>query len=153
NLKMALPQCQIHWDGGVIEPIASPENERRVAEWVLKNGGKVLVIADGQRLEVLESAQLPGRPFNLVQIGALPPCPHDELLKYLPGLMDLDTLELVNMPLTDAYLERLASIPPLASSLQAIRVQSPEVTNAGLAHLKGFSKLRQVTVMCPKVTD
>jgi serine/threonine protein kinase/Leucine-rich repeat (LRR) protein len=153
KLAAALPGCKIEWDGGVIEPLASPENDRRVAEWVLKNGGKVLLVLDGQRLEVLESAKLPGRPFKLVQISVFPPFPHDQLLKYLPGLMDIDTLELVNTPLTDAYLERLASIAPLASSLQAIRVQSPEVTNAGLAHLKGFIKLRQVSVMCPKVTD
>src|SRR5262249_42569716 len=43
ELKTALPRCRIEWDGGVIEPKAPSDSDRKAAEWVLSIGGVVMV--------------------------------------------------------------------------------------------------------------
>ena len=63
EFKKALPRCKIEWDGGVIEPRASADPDRRAAEYVLSVGGMVWV--NGQDRAIKAVADLPGEAFRL----------------------------------------------------------------------------------------
>src|SRR5207244_1049992 len=65
TLKKALPNCRIEWDGGVIEPTASPD--RRAAEYVLSIGGTVRVDGNESDLQAPEG-KLPAGAFRLTHV-------------------------------------------------------------------------------------
>ena len=53
-----------------VRPALVANKERKVAEWVLKNGGNVTVDCDGMAIHHLgDAAKLPGRPFKVAWIG------------------------------------------------------------------------------------
>ncbi len=65
-LKKALPKCRIEWDGGVIEPTASLDPDRRAAEYVLSIGGGVRV--DGNDSNIQAKGDLPAGAFQLTHV-------------------------------------------------------------------------------------
>src|SRR5262249_50849019 len=116
--------------------------DRKAAEWVLKNGGTVTAQIDGkeQAFGGDDIAKLPARPFTLTQVRVQFQAVNlAELFEALRGLSGLKKLELFRLGLTDADLERLASMPGLAESLEHLAVGWGDVgddfTDAGLAHL------------------
>ena len=67
DLAKALPKCKITWDGGVIEPTASLDPDRRAAEYVLSIGGTVRV--NGNDSDIRTKADLPTGTFRLTHVG------------------------------------------------------------------------------------
>jgi hypothetical protein len=52
-------------------------------------------------------------------------------------------------PTTDADLKCLANLP----DVESLRIDSLEVSDAGIAHLKSVAGLKELVLFCPKVTD
>jgi hypothetical protein len=66
KLAAALPQCRITGDGGTIEPSASPDADRKAAEWMLSIGGEVQVNRQGHPIAAV--AKLPTGPIELIGV-------------------------------------------------------------------------------------
>ncbi len=160
KLSAALPECVIVSDHGTFGP-ASPEAERKAAEWVLKSGGMATVVLDGKEESFQGDVEkLPARPFRLtwVRFAERPVRVRvEELAQNLRGLAGLRRLELFRVGLTDTGLERLASVPALADSVETLSVgwgrEGDAFTDTGLAHLARFRKLEGLHVRSANVTD
>jgi hypothetical protein len=176
KLATALPACKITWDGGTIEPIPPAERERKVAEWVLKNGGGVVLDTDGQRVQKAapwavkngggdpngEATKLPAKPFKIVNIELWGPRPEnpttpsiDDTVSHLSLLTGLEALWIHDGEalMNDWGLERLAAIPTLGKSLMGIKLTNHRITDAGLKHLQKFARLHSVWLAGDKITD
>jgi Leucine-rich repeat (LRR) protein len=146
KLAAALPQCKIEWDGGVIEPIVLSDADRKVAEWVLKMGGSLSILVDGKASSIPLGGKLPAGSFNLVSIlfdrGMQGPEVDDAALENLRDATGISYgIGILHHPITDVGLERLAAMPGFADIVH-LRLVGTKVTEAGLVHLKRFSKLR-----------
>jgi hypothetical protein len=130
-------------------PAADPD--RQVAEWVLKNGGTVCV--SGQWVSG-DAGTLPARPFRLDALVS-PPVKPDDLLEKVRGLTNLGQLDVRGLPLGDADLDRLASVPAVENGAFNFGLGAgdrDQITDAGLAHLKRLRNLRQLRLECPKIS-
>src|SRR5207248_2398589 len=129
KLSAALPKCKIEWDGGVIEPKASGDADRRAAEWALQVGGRLLLSEEGKSAW-LDKAELPRGPFVVEGIAANANLkPSDEALK---KLMNLQGLHLRYTPLQDEGLDKLKAI----RTLELLDVTGTQVTADGIANFQ-----------------
>jgi hypothetical protein len=106
-------------------PVAAMSPDRRAAEWVLSIGGSVTVLVDANQLTVADPDDLPTEAFAIYGIN--------------PGANEL---------VSDADLVQLRGL----KSLGGLYLDSTQITDAGLAHLKGLS-LKHITLQSTKVTD
>ena len=154
ELKQALPGCRIEWDGGVIEPMTSANPDRRVAEWVLGNGGMIELMAGDKSLgSDWKPGTLPATPF---QVGSIvvtdQPAVDDKILDTFRDLRGLLRLSLYGQPITDAGLARfLAS--PAAVNLRTISFIHDDIGDAGFEPLANLRSLGGVMIRCPKITN
>jgi serine/threonine protein kinase/Leucine-rich repeat (LRR) protein len=131
--------------------------DRRVAEWVLQVGGTMILTVKGAgEREVQAPEQLPTARFTFHTIRLNKESAvrdvDDAALDNLRGVTRLEVLYLQGHPVTDAGLERLATIPGLAN-IHHFSFSSPRVTGAGLAHLKAFRNLRSLNLRSETITD
>jgi hypothetical protein len=142
-LKAALPNCRIEWDGGVIEPKASPDTNRRVAEWVLSlKGPRYLNFLEPQTGTLNAVNELPNVPlkcFGVINISD--DLVDDKVVENLRGVTDTLRLYLNSATLTDAGVDRLIDIAASWKSLGLLELSSTKLTDAGLANIP---RLRQV---------
>src|SRR5262249_30725449 len=125
GLAKALPKCKITWDGGVIEPTASVDPDRRAAEYVLSIGGGVKV--DGAERLIRAAADLPG------------------------GFVALTYVDLtLNKQVTDAGLAVFKDCRNLTIlSLYGCG----QITDAGMAHFKDSKALKSLYLEHVQVSD
>ncbi|MCE9528743.1 MAG: protein kinase, partial [Planctomycetales bacterium] len=169
KLTAALPQCKIEWDGGVIEPTAAADPDRRAAEWVLSIGGTVVI--DHPRVRtVSDSAELPAGLWAVTEINLHGKPVTDAMLTELAGLKKLQTLGLWETQVTDAGLKELAELNSLKTlnlrdtqltelkglsaltNLESLDLGYTSVADAGLKELAGMKSLQSVTLVGTKVT-
>jgi eukaryotic-like serine/threonine-protein kinase len=136
-------------DGPRLDP------DRKAAEWVLKNSGTVRVLCNGAAIDIGEVSKLPVRPFKLVRVALVHSkgVTEDVLLENMRGLDSLEYLYLYHVDLSDAGLERLASLPNLTNSLTGFHLLFARITDKGLAHLERFRKLADVGLTECQITD
>ncbi len=148
KLAAALPACKIEWDGGVIEPTASFDPDRRAAEYVLSIGGKVyLNDENGDR-----AADLPQEAFRLTGVGlAGNKQVNDTGLAHFKDCKNLTkVLDLQSTQVTDAGLKELAGL----TKLQHLNLYFvSQVTDAGLKELAGLKDLGELNLAGTQVTD
>lgn len=122
----------------------SIERDRKIAEWVLKAGGKVIVFSDvGEAVELNGAdAKLPAaiKTFHSIDLRGAAEM-DDAALENLRGISGIQYyLFLGGHPITDAGLKQIASIPSLAN-LTNLDIERTKVTDAGMAQLKRFQNL------------
>jgi hypothetical protein len=124
KLRKALPRCKIEWDGGVIEPTASADSDRKAAEWVLSIGGTVKV--NDQDRQIKASADLPPEAYRLTAV-------------WLSG----------NKQATDAGLARFKD----CKSVTHLDLGDTLVSNAGLAYFKDCKNLKIIDLWKTQMGD
>jgi hypothetical protein len=144
----ALPWCRIEWNEGAIEP-AGPD--RRAAEYALSVGGRVTVDVNGKWSEVTVPADLPQGPFRLVTFnGSRNPRVTDTGLIVVRECRHLQGLFLNESPnITDAGLAHFAG----CTSLKRIDIYNSKMTDAGLAAFKDCKDLGHLGIDGTGVTD
>lgn len=130
---------------------------RRVAEWVLKSGGKVSILGDGSARGMIEKVDdLPDGQFHLTMLGLNGPSTNDATLARLAEITDSDVLDtpfqlqIGYSKVTDRGLQHLAKI----ANLVDLQCNSTQVTNAGVTMLREVApQLRALNVGNSNVTD
>ncbi len=147
ELKKVLPQCKIEWDGGVIEPTASLDPDRRAAEYVLSIGGAVKVNEAGQ--EIKAAADLPRESFRLTSINLWQKQTTAAGLAVFKDCKNLKELELHRSNVTDAGLAHFKD----CKDLTFLNLTGTPVTDAGLAAFKDCKNLRRLNLSDTPITD
>ena len=155
KLHQALPKCKITWDGGVVEPLANAgDAERRVAEAVLRRGGKVQVfIGDPgdfkqlyvERLEDLPPGEIHVEVVSYSDLDGIT----DEVLQELSQLDSVLRISLHSTDVTDAGLDHLAKL----RSLDFLNLYGTQVTDAGLAKLAVLPRLTGLSLNRTKLVS
>lgn len=163
DLKKALPDCEIRWDG-------STDAYRAAAKWALGIGGTIETEAG----EITDAAQLPQTLILVVRIDVAgnPRVTDDELgilddmthlktlhiqrtqigdsgLKHFEGLKHLSVLDLGYTQVSDTGLQHLKGL----TDLSVLGLADTQVGDAGLQHLKGLTKLTNLDLSDTKVTS
>lgn len=135
--------------------IGTGEPNRDAAEWVLRSGGRLQVLVDGQRREVQATADLPAAgtaepTFKIVRIDfSVNEKPVNEReLDILAGLSELTDLRLDNIGVTDSVFDHLKS----STRLRDLSLLNTKVADSGLAKLKDFNLLT-LQISGTQVTD
>lgn len=143
KLAASLPNCQITWAGGVIEP--APNAERLAAEFVLNAGGEVtLQMPDGSHVpSIRKIADLPATSFHLF-LANIPACQFgDEELKLFKDLAELRVLRMPgNATISDVGISYLANLKKLG----VLNIRLSKVTAESLGKLRPFPELLGVQV-------
>ncbi|MGC3966049.1 MAG: hypothetical protein QM775_01360 [Pirellulales bacterium] len=141
-LRAALPGCKVDWDGLTNVPAA----ERRIAEWVLQNGGDLQVLVSNRPVNVRDVRELPSEPFwnNSLSIKR---ATNDDLAR-LAKCVGLTNIHLNFAAIDDAGLAHLKGLGKLLS----LSLAGTGVTDGGLAQLAGLPRLTYVNVKGTRVT-
>jgi Leucine-rich repeat (LRR) protein len=150
--------------------VASPDPDRRAAEYVLSLGGMVKVNEQGE--EIKAAADLPRESFRLTSVNlwekqmtaaglaAFKGCKDlkelelhrsnvtDEGLAHFKDCKDLAFLNLTGTPVTDAGLAVFKD----CKNLVHLNLSDAPITDAGLAHFKGNNNLTELWLYFTKVT-
>ena len=145
NLSASLPECQILWDGGVIEPRPSPD--RKAAEYVLSIGGAVQV--NGQEGFIFNLTDLPKKPFQLTGFYQGNTKIGNDGLANFKGCKGLTFVNLDTSQVTDEGLVHLKDF----NNVVYLHLGRSQVRDAGLANLKGYKSLKYLGLNHTQVSD
>lgn len=123
------------------------ENAREVAEWVVKQGGSVMVI--GTTKAVKTTAAIPGDRFPIERIDLKQTKVRDKDLAKLNGLKHLQALNLYQTAITDKGLDEIKNL----ATLQTLELSYTRVTDEGLAKLAELPRLTKLYLYGTRVTD
>ncbi len=149
NLKVTAPDGRVLWEGfpdlGPAAPSTDPD--RRAAEWVLANGGKVQIAPGGY---VVSLDKLPTHKFTigLISFDGLKFKEESEL-KCLAQLAHLEQVFLGQAPITGLGLGYFATCPEIA----VLALDSTAVRDRDLGVLKNLKKLQNLTLHNTRTTD
>lgn len=132
-------------------PLDQEGDDRKAAEWVLRNGGSVAVSEAGGigEIGVKKRDELP-RSFRLVRVDMWARELDDGAASALRGLRHLKSAGFHgSRALNDGAMTTLGGIP----SLEILDVGGTSVTNAGLAALKNLRDLRTLKLQFDDITD
>jgi serine/threonine protein kinase/Leucine-rich repeat (LRR) protein len=146
-LAAALPQCRIEYDGGVIEPKAPADPDRKAAEYVISVGGMVHVNDQDRYIKAV--AELPKDPFRLTCVLLENKQVTDAGLAVFKDCKNLTQIHVSNTAMSDVGLANFKG----CTNLNLITLSGTKITDAGLAHLNGFNKLTALTLNITQVTD
>lgn len=119
--------------------------DRRAAEWVLKQGGRVVLLVRGQMKTLNSGDPLPDADFRVHTISEMPPdVAEDDDLAFLRDLKELRVLHIREQrALTDAVVAHLAG----SGRLTELNLQRSQLTDRGLAELVRLPNLQQLEVL------
>lgn len=143
------------WEVAKEKPAAeSADAERRVAEWVLRNGGQ-LALSAGERYlgSDWKLGALPGEPFQVYWISlTAKPVVDDKILDTFRDLRGLERLSLHGQPITDAGLASFLASPG-AVNLRTIGIMQDNITDAGFEPLANLRSCFSIAIRCPNITN
>ncbi len=120
-------------------------DDRKAAEWVLNVGGAVVVNTSGTSRRITKLESLPAGRFTLglvyLKFETTPPRQPVADLELLAGLAELTTVEIENLPLRDADLAPLTSLPML-QNLQVLN--SAKLTDDSVGYFLLMPKLHRL---------
>ena len=136
--------------------VAPPDVDRAIAEWARTLGCVVGVefSPEAGGIAIAVDAELPAAPFRLNSIrfeGAKSERLGDQLIERLEGAR-LRRLQFLEIPLTNAGVERLSSIASL-SELADLSIRSARVDDDCLKHFDKFKELDWVSLEAAPITD
>jgi serine/threonine protein kinase/Leucine-rich repeat (LRR) protein len=146
----AMPQCQIVWGDGTIEPTEKMA-DRKAAEWVLSAGGWVGVRIDGVEREVRALKDLPDGSFTLTKVHAHKrgKAVSDEGLACLSGCSELTYITVWDCPLSDVGASHLQGL----TKVENLGFGATRLTDAGLKRFKGMAALKKLYLNYTAITD
>ena len=144
-LHKALPGCRISYGNGkspiVLEP--STGNDRKAAEWVLEQGGRVsIAYPDGTHGSLIsDRSELPSEPFQLfeIQLSGLKSIPDEMPLRQLSRLIQVS---FAGSRTTSKQIRQLADLP----RLQVLGAGNAELDDDCIQHLNQFPLLTHLDV-------
>ncbi|MBC7819067.1 MAG: protein kinase [Planctomycetaceae bacterium] len=136
--------------------VAPPDVDRAVAEWARTLGCVVGVefSTEGSGIAIAIDAELPAAPFRLISIrfeGTKAERLGDQLIERLDGAR-LRRLQFLEVPITNAGVERLSSIASL-SELSDLLIRSARVDDDCLKHIAKFPDLDCASLEGAPITD
>ena len=136
--------------------VAPPDVDRAIAEWARTLGCIVEVefSPEAGGIAIAVDAELPAAPFRLNSIRFAGPKAErlgDQLIERLDGAR-LRRLQFIEIPLTNAGVERLSSIASL-SELADLSMRSARVDDDCLKHFDKFKELDWVSLEAAPITD
>ncbi len=167
ELAKSLPGCLIEVDEkgekSKIEPTWGGDNERKLAEHIIKLGGKVLIEPDKKMIEKLD--ELPKTPFGIygvhivnqktlkdtdleplkdakfLQGFSFSGCPlNGDFLAYLKGCKNLRRISLISREAKGSSLKHLADI----RTIEELNLTNVKLTDADLEAIKNWQFLKTV---------
>jgi serine/threonine protein kinase/Leucine-rich repeat (LRR) protein len=156
SLQAALPKCTVEYDhpvrnsspAGNVLGKRSDENDRAVALWALRIGGKLTIEIDDQPTNVGTAEQLLPGPFHLTVLNLAGTPVRDHDLARLAGLQHLEDLELHDTGVTDVGLNQLEALP----ALRRLILYNTKITDAAFNSLSRMQALRQLSLTGTKTT-
>ncbi len=127
-------------------------SDRRVAEWVLKLGGELSCVIDGEYISTSDPTKLPetGKVFlRSISLTGKGENVGDLELARLGALKDLQNLGIPGARFTDRGIVHLASL----KSLTVLHIYSNEISDDGLRHLNSLTNLKFLHLRDTKVTN
>ncbi|MFM9959644.1 MAG: protein kinase domain-containing protein [Planctomycetaceae bacterium] len=136
--------------------VAPPDVDRAIAEWARTLGCVVGVefSPEAGEIAIAVDQELPAAPFRLNSIRFEGPKAErlgDQLIERLDGAR-LRRLQFLEIPLTNAGVERLSSIASL-SELSDLSIRSARVDDDCLKHFDKFKELDWVSLEAAPITD
>jgi hypothetical protein len=124
-----------------------PTPDRSVAEWVLRDGGTVLVVVPdsmgGRRAEWKRAAEMTDQPLTVVGVRLQRSNRiTGEYLAPLTGLNRLEVLDLWDSSLSDGGMEAVASL----RSLERLNIGKTRLTPKGLARVGHLTNLTELNI-------
>lgn len=147
RLQRELPQCEIVWDGGKINPRGTAL-DRKVANWVVNYGGDVQVLVDRSQKGISSPEEIPDSPFFVTYIALRTDGIKEEELEDLSALRRLANLKMKAIS-DDQYCQYVSQI----KSLENLEVHFSEMRNSGLKTLVNMPRLRGIYIGGTKTTD
>jgi eukaryotic-like serine/threonine-protein kinase len=131
-------------------PAVLTAEQRPSLEWVLSVGGRLAIYVDGKVTTVAPGDQLPDKPFTVstVNLGVAKSMAGFEKLKECPNVIDNVFL---GPTAGDGVLSRLVTYPGIAHTAK-LHLEGPDFGDAGLAQLKKFTRLTDLTLTRTSVT-
>jgi len=128
-------------DGVKPKEMVLPTDERKAAEWVLKQGGRIDGTFGGKKLGLGLGDAIPDGPFTVKNVLLYLDHVNDDDLENLRALPPIkEHLYLSNTAISDKGLEKIASFPSITPIWQ-LNINGTRITDAGLANLKHFPNL------------
>src|SRR5580658_2878330 len=131
---------------------ASDASERQIAEWVIRQGGRVMV--NGQRQAIDDLAKLPAAPFRLTTVDLVGTIIDPKDLSRLAGLTSLTELSLpgpIFTPFSDSPLDANDALKQLAGLTNLERLffslhflPTYNVDDQGVANMATLTRLREL---------
>lgn len=148
ELKRALPDCKIEWDGDIKLLGSSPD--RRAAEFVLSIGGLTQIKGGGIYRGADTRSALPQGPFVLraVDLNHNQKLTDDDLTLF-KSCNRLHAVHVAGTKVGDGGLVHLKD----SKDLLSLDLGGTQVSNAGLASLKDLLSLTGLTLSATKITD
>ena len=130
--------------------VSPADVDRKGAEWVLGQSGKVTVSVAGRDRYVTNASQLPGEPFRVVGIDlGNAKFVNDDTLVNVKDLIACRNINLEGTNISDDGLKHLKNLDLLAG----VRVHFTTVTGVGFKYLSGTSGLKYVDAFFTPFTD
>jgi len=159
NLKVTAPDGAVLWEGFPEFAAAAPKSadaERKALEWVLSVGGSLVVQSGSVSRRLKRGDSIPDGPLEVHELSLLEAASVDDAsIENLKAVSNVTgTLYLMNnLKFGDAGLAKLAAFPGLAGIRHLTLTGKHAVTEAGFQHVKSFSKLTNLVLGGPGVTD
>ncbi len=149
KFKATLPDCVVESDG--YNPKQDPD--RMAAEWALSRPGAHVGVHGVLGL-VSNADKLPHGPLRVTSIDLFTTAAvlQDADIEHFAPLTGLVGVRLGKSRVTDAGLKKWSESPSAAKYLWLV-IHSPDLTNAGLVHLKAFQSLTSLELSGAKITD
>jgi serine/threonine protein kinase len=144
ELTEALPECIIHWNGGVIDPWAGPNFDFMAAKFVLDVGGTVRV--NGAGTNIKEIKDLPNGPFRLTAVYLSGPV-NEAHLSVFQNCRNLKTLYLIDTQISAQGLTHFKGCKNLAE----LHISGTELNDVGLQQIARFTKLTDLSIKGTKI--
>lgn len=155
---------------------AVDDQDRKAAEWVVRVGGVVRVIADGVQSEHPKDGKLPEGPLKVTLVNLVEPGKMNKLtnegVKHLEGLKSLnvlimhpvgvddfsflkgmESLETFHCEFTDDGLSHLKNLTSIKDLSIGGFFGNPKITDVGLAHLENLKNLERLDLAGVALTD
>ncbi len=137
RLAVALPQCAITWNGGVVGPV---EPTVKLAQWVRSKGGELFLTGVGY---LTAKQPLPDGLFVIERVQLFDYRLTDADLELFRNVPSCIFIRAYRTELTDAGLEKLSRLPQ-AYRMGGLSVSSLRVTSAGFPYLLGLPNLTEL---------
>ena len=123
--------------------------EQRAADWVLANGGDLLLRVGDRPLEVHTVGELPTEHFHVLQILFKSNRKIDDAgMEALAGLNHLQNLDLLHTKIGDAGLAPIVGL----NTLEGLTLRQTQVTDAGARELKNLTNLKLLDLVGTNVS-